>query len=213
MRIKAKVSYKNAAGNTIPSTTTATGILDKPALVRWANRMGLQGIDSNKYKDILADIGTLSHYFVTCRLQDEIPEVDEFTPEQVNSAQICYKKYVDWENRNPVTPILIEEPLVSEIYQYGGQPDLYGVSNGIFLLADFKTGGGIYPEMIYQVAAYRQLLSENGFPVGKVVILRIGRDENEGVDEKIISEHELDNGFEIFTHCLEIYRLTRRRGA
>ena len=207
MRIKAKASYRNAAGDRITGTTTALAILAKPALINWANRMGLQGIDSTKYKDALADIGTLAHYFVMCRLADELPEVDEFTPEQVKSAQICYQKYTDWEDRNPVTPILTETPLVSEIYQYGGQVDLYAVCNGTYLLVDFKTGKGLFPESTYQVAAYRQLLIENGFPVQKVVILRIGRDELEGVEEKIVSTHELDTGFQIFIKCLELHNL------
>ena len=207
MRIKAKERYKNAAEETITGVTTALGILAKPALVNWANRLGLQGIDSTKFKDALADIGTLAHYFIMCRLNDELPEVDEFTPEQVKSAQVCYQKYIDWESRNPIKPLLIETPLVSELYQYGGQIDLYAVSNTTYLLVDFKTGKGLFPESTYQVSAYRQLLLENGFPVDKIVILRIGRDELEGVEEKIVSNHELDNGFQIFTRCLEIHNL------
>ncbi len=207
MRVKAKPRYKNAAGDLIPGTTTPLAILAKPALVNWANRLGLQGIDSTKYKDALADIGTLAHYLVMCRLTDELPEVDEFTPEQVKSAQVCYQKYTDWESRNPITPILTETPLVSEVYQYGGQVDLYGVSNDMYLLVDFKTGKGLFPESTYQVAAYRQLLIENGFPVDKVVILRIGRNELEGVEEKIVSTYELDIGFQVFSRCLELHNL------
>ncbi len=207
MRVKAKERYKNAADEALTSVTTALAILAKPALVIWANRLGLKGIDSNKFKDELADIGTLAHYFVMCRLDNEIPEVDEFTPEQVRSGQICYQKYIDWESRNPVKPLLIETPLVSEVYQYGGQVDLYALSSGTYMLVDFKTGKGLFPESTYQVAAYRQLLKENGFPVDKVVILRIGRDEFEGVEEKIISTTELDNGFQIFIRCLEIHNL------
>jgi len=87
---------------------------------------------------------------------------------------------------------------------------LYALCDGIYLLGDFKTGSGIFPEMIYQVAGYRQLLIENGFSVDKVVILRIGRDEFEGVEERIVSEHELDIGFQVFTRCLEIHKLTTK---
>lgn len=210
MRIKARERYKNAAGDTVPGTTTALAILAKPALINWANRLGLLGIDSNKYKDELADVGTLAHYFITCRLKDEIPEVEEFTPEQVRAAERCYAKYIDWEKRNPVSPLLVEAPLVSEIYQYGGRLDLFAISNGVFLLADFKTGKGIFPEAVYQVAGYRQLLIEAGFYVQKAVILRLGRDDLEGAEERILTEGELDIGFQIFVRCLEIYKLTTR---
>ena len=95
MRIRAKESYKNSAGNTIPGVTTALNELNKPALVKWANNLGLQGIDSNKYRDVLADVGTLTHYFIICRLANELPEVDEFTPEQVSLVDGCFRKYLE----------------------------------------------------------------------------------------------------------------------
>jgi hypothetical protein len=210
MRIKAKPKYKNSSGLTVPSVTTALGELSKPALIKWANRMGLEGIDVDKYKDELADIGTLTHYLIISRLKEEVPDVNEFTPEQLKLAESCYRRYVDWEGRNPVKCIFAEEPLVSEIYQYGGQPDLYAVCHSDLILADFKTNArGIFPEMIYQVAAYRQLLIENGYKITKAVILRIGRGTDEGVDEKILTASEMNNGFEIFMRSLEIYKLKR----
>jgi hypothetical protein len=209
MRIKSKEHYKNSSGIIIPSVTTVLNILAKPALIRWANRLGLEGIDMDKYKDELADIGTLTHYLIMCRLREEIPETNEFTPEQLELAQGCFKKYIEWEGKNPIRPILVEERLVSEQYQYGGQPDLYALCiNGGLMLADFKTNAkGIFPEMIYQVAAYRQLLLEAGYKVSKAVILRLGRTDLEGAEEKILSTDELDVGLKIFLHSLEIYRL------
>jgi len=210
MRVKAKEYYHNAAGDRVPSVTTALGELNKPALVNWANRLGLQGVDVNKYKDELADVGTLTHYLIMCKLQDEVPDISDYTPTQVELARGCFKQYTDWEIKNPITPLISEEPFVSEKYQYGGRLDLYGVSNSEFLLADFKTSAsGIFPEMIYQVAAYRNLLIEQGYKVSKAVILRLGRGSTEGAEEKIITPFELDTGFNIFLRCLDIYRLKR----
>lgn len=210
MRVKAKERYRNSAGEVVPSVTTALSELNKPAFVKWANRLGLDGIDVDKYVDVLADIGTLTHYFIVCRLTDELPEVDEFTPEQVALAEGCYKKYLEWEQKNPVTPVYVETELVSEKYQYGGRPDLYAVCNGRLMLVDFKTNAkGIFPEMIYQVSAYRQLFLEKGYGVDIATILRLGRSSQEGADEKILTPYELDTGFEIFIRCLDIYRLKR----
>ena len=210
MKTKAKEHYRNAAGLVIPSVTTALGELNKPALIPWANRLGLQGIDSSKYKDELADIGELTHYFIMCRLMEEIPEVDEYTPSQVRQAQACYRKYIDWESNNAIKPILVEEPLVSEKYQYGGRLDLYALCNQGFLLGDFKTNAkGIFPEMVFQVAAYWQLLEEHGFSVNKAIILRLGRNDPEGFDEKILTRSEKDTGFEIFARALDIYLLKK----
>ncbi len=208
-KVMAKKKYVNAGGIVIPSVTTALAIIDKPALVRWANRMGLQGIDTNKYKDELAEVGTLAHYFIMCRLSEELPDVSEYSPNQVKASMKCYDKFIDWESRNPVKPLLIEHEMVSERYQYGGCIDLYCLSCGELMLCDFKTGKGIYPEMIYQVAAYRNLLQESGFTVSKIIILRIGRDDTEGAEEKILTPSQLDVGFEVFLHTLEIHRLTK----
>jgi len=210
MKARAKEHYRNAAGEIIPSVTTVLNELNKPALVKWANKLGLQGVDSDRYKDELADIGTLTHYFIMCHLQEEVPNVSEYSPVQVDAAKACYKKYVDWELRNPVRPLLVEEALVSEKYQFGGRPDLFALCSGLFLLGDFKTNAkGIFPEMVYQVAAYRVLLIEQGYRVTRAVILRIGRDDPEGCEERILTPAELDSGFEIFARCLDIYNIKR----
>lgn len=208
MRIRPKEKYKNAQGLEIPSVTTALNELNKPALVRWANKLGLDGIDASKYKDELADVGTLTHYFIMCRLTEEVPVVDEYTNEQIQLAQACYKQYVDWELRNPIRCIIAETPMISEVYQFGGTPDLYCLSSKDLMLVDFKTNAkGVFPEMIYQVAAYYHLLVEQGYKVTKCVILRLGRGSNEGAEERILTPHEIETGFEIFVRCLDIWRL------
>ena len=210
MRTTAKEYYRNAAGIIVPSVTTVLDELNKPALVRWANKLGLQGIDSNKYKDELADIGTLSHYFISCRLQEDIPDVSNYSPVQVDSAQLCFAKYLDWEAKNNIRSLLVEERLISEQYQYGGTPDLYALCDSGFLLGDFKTNSkGIYFEMVVQVAAYWHLLLENGYRLTKAVILRIGRDDKEGFDEKILTTTEIEVGWQVFVRALDIYNLKK----
>jgi len=210
MRVKAHPKYQNAAGDVIPSVTAALSELNKPALVSWANKLGLRGIDSNRYRDALADVGTLTHYLIMCWLQEEIPDTSEFTEEQIVLANECFKKYVEWEQKNPVKCIFSEKPLISERYQYGGTPDLYAVCTSELVLVDFKTSAsGIFPEMMYQLSAYRNLVCEAGYRVTKAMILRLGRGSQEGAEEKTFTEYELDNGFEIFTRCLDIYRLKR----
>ena len=58
---KAHIRYKLKDGTVVPGATTITGLLNKPFLITWANRLGLEGIDSTKYRDAAADIGTLAH--------------------------------------------------------------------------------------------------------------------------------------------------------
>jgi len=204
MKTEAHVRYRNKAGKVIPGVTTITGILNKPALVKWANNLGLQGIDSTKYVDNLAEVGTLAHYLIMCHLMGATPDTSNCSEKQIDQAENCVLSFLEWEKAHHLEPILIETPLVSEAYQFGGTLDCYAKLDGSLALIDFKTGKAIYPEMIYQLAAYRQLLFDNGYGVNNARILRIGRDEDEGFEEK--QRHSLDNEWEIFKDCLDIHR-------
>lgn len=205
--VKAHIRYRLKDGTPVPGATTVLGVLNKPALVKWANNLGLQGIDSSKYVNKMAVIGTLAHYMLECYLRQEKPDLSSFSPEEVSKAENSLLSFFEWEKNHSLEPQLCEVPLVSEKYRYGGTIDYYGLLNGVITLLDFKTGGGIYAEYVYQVAAYKQLLEENGYPVEQARILQIGRDETEGFSEKVITEFE--KPWQVFWHCLQIYRLQK----
>lgn len=57
---KAHVKYRTKDKVLVPGVTTITNLLNKPYLIKWANDLGLEGIDSTKYRDEAADIGTLA---------------------------------------------------------------------------------------------------------------------------------------------------------
>ena len=206
-KVKTHTRYRLADNTIVPGVTTITGILNKPALVKWANNLGLQGIDSTKYVDEKASIGTLAHYMVECHLRGEKPDFADCTPNQIGQAENSVIKYFDWEKENTIKVIGVEMKLVSEKLRVGGQCDLYAELNGKKTLIDLKTSKGIFPEMITQVAGYKLLLEENGYPVEDVRILRIGREESEGFeDHKAVM---LDLHRDRFLHCLEIYRINK----
>jgi hypothetical protein len=98
--------------------------------------------------------------------------------------------------------------MVSELYGYGGTIDCFGYINEVPTLIDFKTGKAIYEEMIYQVAAYQQLLKENKKIDCGVRIIRIGRDEDEGFEDRLCKN--LDDSWQIFFYCLHIYKLKNK---
>ena len=100
--------------------------------------------------------------------------------------------------------MLVEAPIVSE-RGFGGTIDLYASIDGEPTLVDFKTGRGLYPEMVYQLAAYQQLIVEAGYLFGQARLLRIGRNADEGFEEKVV--RDLAREWDIFCHCLAIYKL------
>jgi hypothetical protein len=207
-RAKAHIRYKNAAGKVVPGTTTICGELAKPYLVKWANNLGLNGIDSDDYRDIAAEIGTLIHYMVECDLRGIEPDTTDYTKSDIEAAENGLLKWYEWKKGKVINPILIETPLVSESHQYGGTIDLYAEVDGVLNLIDFKSGKAIYPEMLIQLGAYKHLLLEHKYPVTKARILRIGRDESEGFDDKV--QTDLTVQWEMFKHLRAIYDLKKK---
>lgn len=213
-KTKAHTIYKNQDGQRVPGTTTITAELgwNKQILIRWANNLGLKGIDSNKFRDEKADAGTLGHLFIMNYLRKKKTDTSEYSKKIIDMAENSMLSFLEWEKEHKLEPILIEEPLVSEDWGFGGIPDYFGFVNDNPELIDFKTGSGIYDEAVIQVAAYRQLIihsdKTNELPK-KVRILRIPRSNDEAFEERLLSGKELKVAWNIFLNCLNIYRLKK----
>ena len=209
-RSKAHVRYKLKDGTIIPGVTTITGSLGwgKDALIKWANNLGLQGIDSREYVNEKAQIGTLAHRMITDYLQQIKTDTAEYSKDIIDLAENSALSFFEWLKSNELKPILIEKPLISESLKYGGTLDIYAENNGVLELIDLKTGRGIYGEYIIQVAALEYLLVENGYKVYRRRILNIPRSEDESFMEKIIADTKVP--MEIFKNCLTIYELKKR---
>lgn len=207
IKTKAHTIYKASDGTRVPGVTTILGILNKPALVKWANNLGLQGIDSTKYRDEMADIGTLAHKMILAYFNKVELDTSDYSKNQIGLAENCLLSFWEWEKGHKIEVIIAEEQLVSAEYGYGGTIDCFCKLDNQPTLLDFKTGKAIYPEFFYQLAAYEQLLAEAGHLIEVTRILRIGRDEDEGFEERTIGK--LDKEFELFKHCLSIYNLQK----
>jgi hypothetical protein len=206
-KVKTHIVYKNKAGEKLPSVTQIISILAKPALIHWAWDLGCKGIDYKTFRDDKADIGTLAHEMILCHLKKKTPDTSFYSQNQIDLAETCFLKYLDWEKGKSIEPILLEEPRISEAFQYGGTIDNYCLLNGVYTLIDYKTSKAIYDEYFMQVTAYNWLLIEYGFLADDILILRIGRDETEGFEVRKIDNP--NKYFEIFKACLSIYNLKK----
>ena len=207
-KAKQHTVYKLANGKRVPGTTTITGVLNKPALVPWANKLGLQGIKVSEYVNDLADIGTLAHAMVIASLEGKEADTSDYSAKQISSAENSALSFFDWKKGKELEPIIMEKPLVSETYKFGGTADCFCKLDGVRTLIDFKTGKGIFPEMPTQVIAYMQLLKENGYEPEQGMILRIGRTEDEGFETRQVKNTVLN--WKMFLHCLGVYE-TRKQ--
>jgi len=206
-RARVHTVYKTEDGTRVPGVTTVIGVLNKPALVDWAWREGLAQRDYKATRDTAASIGTLLHYLIMCDLTGQTPETDEYSKADIDKAETCLIKWWDWKDVHTLEAKLVETPLVSDVLGFGGTPDWFGLLDAVPTLLDFKTGKGIYPEYFIQLAAYQALLRERGFSPQSLRILRLGRDESEGFEERVILQ--IGKQWQVFQHCLAIYQLQK----
>lgn len=207
---KAHVRYKTSEGKIVPGATTITGLLNKPFLITWANRLGLEGIDSSKYTDEAATIGTLAHALIQADLQDDTVDRDLYSKQQMDLAENAVLSFFEWKKQHKIEVIFCEKQLVSDTMLYGGTVDCYCILDGKPTLLDFKTGKAIYEEYFVQLAAYAELLRENGCQVDEIRILRVGRDETEGFEERSVKDTR--QWFRIFQNLLDIYYTKKELG-
>jgi len=207
MKTKVHTRYKLADGTPVPGATTVIGILDKPALINWAWKLGLEGKDYKKVRDTAASVGTIAHYLVECEIKNEKPDLSEYSPKDIDKAETAFLAWLDFKKNNHLEPIASELQLVSEAHRYGGTIDLYAKLNGSgSCLIDLKTSSGLWPEMRLQMAAYKNLLEESGRKVDDVHLLRIDKETGE------FNHHRIGNlmqEWEMFKLLIEVSRLKK----
>jgi len=203
------ITYKNSKEQKIVGVTTALNILAKPALIPWAYQRGRDGLELYESRDKAANVGTIIHARIMAYFLGYEIDNCNISPEVWKLTDNSLLSFFEWARPRRVTPTLVETPLVSEKYQYGGTPDVYGEMDGELTLLDFKTGAGLYPEFFVQLAAYSKLLIENGYPHKKIIILNIPKSEGNSFQVQQFSLDSLELQFRKFIHCVEIYYLDK----
>jgi len=113
-----------------PSVSKLVKILDKPALVGWANKIGLEGVNLKAYRTKAMADGTNIHAQIHAFISDKKPFDDLKT-------QNNFKKFMS--NKK----ILGTEENV-EISFFVGRYDIKLGINGKTWMCDFKKSDGIY---------------------------------------------------------------------
>lgn len=204
-KVKAHQRYYTSDKKQVPGATTILRVLGNGALVNWANRLGLDGIDSSKFRDEAAATGTLAHYLVERELDGGPRELDDFTPAQLTRAEYAVAAFRAWRAEHDLAPVMVEGRLVSDVHRYGGTIDLYGDVDGKPTIVDYKTSNGIFLEHKCQVAAYVKLLIEHGHRVKSARLVRLPRGMTGSFEEHVLGAEELRAYWRIFEACLVIY--------
>lgn len=164
-------------GAPVPGVTSILGVLDKPAIPRWAARTVAEHVADNpvgvetlramgrdtmvkalsgvpwERRDAAADRGTTFHALAERIVAGEEVDVPD---SQVGLVESALEFMEAWE----IVPVLTEAPVASREHRYAGtldliagyrRPDTGAIGVGIF---DWKSGKAIYPRFALQLAAY-----------------------------------------------------------
>jgi len=180
-------------GDLVPSVTNVIGILNKPALPRWAAkevaekawqlRRSLDGMGEEDAISVLkqspwrksgraADRGTTIHAYLEARLNGLEPEIVDGEAQRYQAGADAWLS--EW---NP-TPIATELTVFAP--DYAGTGDLWCTVDGEPRLVDFKTSKAVYPEAALQLGALAAAtMAAGGEPAPAVAsgwVVRIGED-------------------------------------
>lgn len=204
--------YRNSKGEVVPSVTAIINESlgwNKNILVNWARKTALSGKDPNVKKKEAADIGTLAHSMINAHLLEQEPVLQGYSDFQIEQAKNCFEAYLRWEKKHLNELVATEIKLVSDKYNYGGTADMIAVIDGNLSIVDFKSSNGVYVEHKIQVAAYKKIYEEMENKELKAYLLQLGKTDG------IFHSHYLENldlEWQVFEHCLEIYKLRRAMG-
>ena len=192
--------YYNSKKQEVPSATTILKILNKPALVHWANYLGFKGQRVTDVLDETSKFGTLMHSIVEAYVlnkyyiyipTDDIPTRDVY---------ICLNNFLKWYKTVKVEPLYTEKSFSS--YDFGGTLDFYGKVDGKWTIVDYKTSKQIRLSMFIQLALYCILLERNNLPVEQVGIVLIN---NKSGGHKFLSIKEMEKYIDIAKLLIKIF--------
>lgn len=123
-----------------PTVTELIALLDKPALLKWANKIGLQGIALDDYRKKSTGEGDDTHKKIENDLKHGIP----FENENFQKFKSRYE-------------VLQVEPVI-ECEFYKGRADVLLKRDELTWLFDFKNSTNIYFEQKLQLVAYKRIL-------------------------------------------------------
>jgi hypothetical protein len=205
--------YNLLNGHRVPGVTTIIGNnlgWNKDALKHWAWKQGKEGRDYRDVTKAACDAGTIAHYLIECFLKKIQPDIEQYknVPEALEQAKFSFEQnFIPWSEMTRFEVVALEQHLVSEFLEFGATPDLIAKVRGNLAIVDWKTSGGLYPEMIIQVSAYEHAWNET-HPEQKIqdgaYMLRI--------DRETASFHfhhwtDLSKPWQVFLNLLEIHNL------
>lgn len=217
--------YIDANGQRVPGVTT---ILDKglpkPALVPWGIKTVAEYAVNNREdlaekpptemlselkgapyreRDAAAKRGTEVH-----RLAEALVQGDQVVVPAELDRHVAH--YVEFLDAFKPQPILVEPVVYNLTYGYAGSADLFADIGGETWLLDLKTNrSGVYPEVAYQLAAYRYAefyLDADGEPQPMIAVDRCAVIHVNDKGWQVVPVRADEAVLKAFRHIAVVYR-------
>lgn len=130
-----------------PTITQLISLLDKPALLKWANKIGLEGTALDDYRSKSQASGASIHDQIQAFLEHGLPFEEK-------DRQVKFESFI---GRYEV--IAVEKDVEHELFH--GRTDLLLSRDGKLYTFDFKASNRIYFEQKLQLLMYKKCLNSH----------------------------------------------------
>ena len=212
MANKAKRQYDNS----YPSVTQVLDCLRKIGLEFWFKNNTLAFITQASEKGKL--IGIQIHEAIQAHIETGEVKLETKYPDEVINA---LKSFMLFKKEHPEIKLRRSEMmLTSLIYGYNGTMDVEGEISLLVVPGDWKSGEAkerdrpvIYPEYIYQVAAYLKAFNEVKEQKATEAFIAVLAKDKVAYNYQLFTEEEINEAFnEVFLSALKIKKYQMRKG-
>lgn len=200
-------------GIKVPSVTTVlSAIFKDDGIALWANSLGYKHKDYKTELERYANFGTIAHGIMEHYMIEDhpAPMVPFEYISKINHILSNVEEILPKMNLSRDCTEIVEETIISTDMGYGGTIDWLGISNGEYILMDYKTSNRFKSHHFIQLAAYSHLLEkEKGIKISKAYILLLREDK---CRYREWSYDDLLPFREIFLKALELYQLADATG-
>lgn len=187
--------------------TRVKSIINQPGLNAWRGKVG--NLKANEIMRESAKRGTYFHKLSEQMLKGNDVDIDNY---DIKDLLGLFKKTVNEYN---IKAEETEQVLVDEELKIGGKTDFIGFFNSdklgknAHVIIDWKTSAGIYEDYWIQIAAYV-------FTFEKLTKIKLDgaaifqfKDGKVNIEER--TRDELKEYYNMFIHCLELYKFFNKR--
>lgn len=148
-----------------------------------------------KVSQTALDIGSEVHNAIEKHLQDK-----DYNTLTTKEAENGFQAFLAWEKEVDLKPIALEQTVWGD--RWAGTEDYLGYYKGKLYVIDWKTSKAFYPEMRYQVAAYRSVSGDNVEGCG---VLRL--DKETGLPKFHDTSKTYESDLAVFNCMVTLYYL------